>query len=134
MIKIEKDLLIEDIKNRLAFFGYTILDSDALALNFVIDKVENKIKNECSITEIPDGLYQVEIDRICGEFLFAKKQSGQLTEYDFDLIEKQIQDGDTTVTYAIEAGQTPEQRFDKLVKALMDSGKGEFASFRRLKW
>lgn len=134
MIKIEKDLLIEDIKNRLEFFGYTLLDSDSLALDFVIDKVENKIKNECNITEIPDGLYQVEIDRICGEFLFAKKQSGQLTEYDFDLIEKQIQDGDTTVTYAVEAGQTPEQRFDKLVKSLQDTGKGEFASFRRLRW
>jgi hypothetical protein len=134
MVKIQKDLLKEDIKNRLEFFGYTLLDSDSLALGFTIDKVENKIKNECSITEIPDGLYQVEIDRICGEFLFAKKQSGQLTEYDFELIEKQIQDGDTTVTYAIEAGQTPEQRFDKLIKNLMDCGKGEFASFRRLKW
>jgi len=134
VIKIEKDLLKEDIKNRLAFFGYTLLDSDSLALGFTIDKVENKIKNECSITEIPDGLYQVEIDRICGEFLFAKKQSGQLTEYDFDLIEKQIQDGDTSVTYAVEAGQTPEQRFDKLVRSLMDTGKGEFASFRRLRW
>jgi hypothetical protein len=134
MVKIQKDLLKEDIKNRLEFFGYTLLDSDSLALGFTIDKVENKIKNECSITEIPDGLYQVEIDRICGEFLFAKKQSGQLTEYDFDLTEKQIQDGDTTVTYAIEAGQTPEQRFDKLIKNLMDCGKGEFASFRRLKW
>ncbi len=127
-------LLIDDIKNRLASFGYTLLDTDNFALDFVIDKVENKIKNECNITEIPDGLYQVEIDRICGEFLFAKKQSGQLTEYDFDMIEKQIQDGDTTVTYAIEAGQTPEQRFDKLVKSLMDTGKGEFASFRRLRW
>lgn len=134
MIKIEKDLLIEDIKNRLASFGYTLLDTDSFALEFVIDKVENKIKNECNITEIPDGLYQVEIDRICGEFLFAKKQSGQLTEYDFDLIEKQIQDGDTSVTYAVEAGQTPEQRFDKLVRSLMDTGKGEFASFRRLRW
>jgi len=134
MIKIEKDLLIEDIKNRLASFGYTLLDTDNFALEFVIDKVGNKIKNECNITEIPDGLYQVEIDRICGEFLFAKKQSGQLTEYDFDLIEKQIQDGDTTVTYAVEAGQTPEQRFDKLVRSLMDTGKGEFASFRRLRW
>jgi len=134
VIKIEKDLLIEDIKNRLASFGYTLLDTDNFALEFVIDKVENKIKNECNITEIPDGLNQVEIDRICGEFLFAKKQSGQLTEYDFDLIEKQIQDGDTTVTYAVEAGQTPEQRFDKLVKSLMDTGKGEFASFRRLRW
>lgn len=134
MIKIEKDLLIEDIKNRLASFGYTLLDTDSFALEFVIDKVENKIKNECNITEIPDGLYQVEIDRICGEFLFAKKQSGQLTEYDFDFIEKQIQDGDTSVTYAVEAGQTPEQRFDKLVRSLMDTGKGEFASFRRLRW
>ena len=133
-MKTERELFIEDIKNRLKFFGYTLLESDSLALKFVIDKVENKIKNECSITEIPDGLYQVEIDRICGEFLFAKKQSGQLTEYDFDLIEKQIQDGDTSVTYAVEAGQTPEQRFDKLVKSLMDTGKGEFASFRRLRW
>lgn len=126
--------IMEDIKNRLKFLGYKLIDTDSLTIKFAIDKVENKIKNECSITEIPDGLYQVEIDRICGEFLFAKKQSGQLIEYNFELIEKQIQDGDTTVTYAIEAGQTPEQRFDKLIKNLMDCGKGEFASFRRLKW
>ncbi|MCR1953797.1 hypothetical protein NSA24_02975 [Clostridioides mangenotii] len=126
--------IMEDIKNRLKFLGYKLIDTDSLTIKFAIDKVENKIKNECNITEIPDGLYQVEIDRICGEFLFAKKQSGQLTEFDFDMIEKQIQDGDTTVTYAIEAGQTPEQRFDKLVKSLTDTGKGEFASFRRLRW
>ena len=47
MIKIEKDLLIEDIKNRLASFGYTLLDTDNFALDFVIDKVENKKKSIC---------------------------------------------------------------------------------------
>ncbi|WP_024622139.1 hypothetical protein [Metaclostridioides mangenotii] len=110
--------IMEDIKNRLKFLGYKLIDTDSLTIKFAKDKVENKIKNECSITEIPDGLYQVEIDRICGEFLFAKKQSGQLTEYDFELIEKQIQDGDTTVTYAVEAGQTPEQRLINYLKIL----------------
>ena len=134
MIKIKKDLLKEDIKNRLKMIGYEWKKEDEIVINLVIDKVESSIKTRCSIDEIPSELEQIIVDRICGDFLFAKKQSGQLTEYDFELIEKQIQDGDTTVTYAIEAGQTPEQRFDKLIKNLMDSGKGEFASFRRLKW
>lgn len=128
------DKLKEDIKNRLESFGYTLQEADGFALGFVINTVEKSIKSCCNREDIPDELYEIEIDRICGEFLFEKKQSGQLTEFDFELIEKQIQDGDTTVTYAVEAGQTPEQRFDKLVRSLMDTGKGEFASFRRLKW
>jgi hypothetical protein len=134
MIKIEKDLLKEDIKNRLEFFGYTLLDSDSLALGFTIDKVENKIKNECSITEIPDGLYQVEIDRICGEFLFAKKQSGQLTEYDFEVEEKSIRIGDTTVDFATNLNMSPEANFERLLKMLMSAGESEFVSYRKLRW
>ncbi|GAA0229567.1 hypothetical protein [Metaclostridioides mangenotii] len=133
MIKIEKDLLLEDIKNRLEFFGYTLLDSDSLALDFVIDKVENSIKNICSITEIPDGLYQVEIDRICGEFLFAKKQSGQLTEYDFEASIKEIKDLDTTVVYAV-GSDSSEKQFDLLIDGLRNCGEGEILSFRRLRW
>lgn len=127
------DKLKEDIKNRLAFFGYTLLDSDTLAMNFVIDKVENKIKNECNITEIPDGLYQVEIDRICGEFLFAKKQSGQLTEYDFEASIKEIKDLDTTVVYAV-GSDSSEKQFDSLIDSLRNYGEREILSFRRLRW
>lgn len=127
-------LLIEDIKNRLESFGYTLQESDDFALTFVINTVEKSIKSFCNREYIPDELYEVEINRICGEFLFEKKQSNQLIEFDFELIEKQIQDGDTTITYALESCQTPEQRFDKLVKSLRESGKNELVSKRCLRW
>jgi len=125
--------IIEDIKNRLASFGYTLLDTDNFALDFVIDKVENKIKNECSITEIPDGLYQVEIDRVCGEFLFAKKQSGQLKDLNFEASIKEIKDLDTTVVYAVDSDSS-EKQFDELIDSLKNCGEKEILSFRRLRW
>lgn len=125
--------IMEDIKNRLKFLGYKLIDTDSLTIKFAIDKVENKIKNECSITEIPDGLYQVEIDRICGEFLFAKKQSGQLKEYDFEASIKEIKDLDTTVVYAV-GSDSSEKQFDLLIDGLRNCGEREILSFRRLRW
>lgn len=125
--------LKEDIKNRLASFGYTLLDTDNWMLDFAIDKVENYIKNTCSITEIPDGLYQVEIDRVCGEFLFSLKSTGNLEGFNFEASIKEIKDLDTTVIYAV-GSDSSEKQFDTLVDSLKNCGEKEILSFRRLRW
>lgn len=103
-------------------------------ISFSVQKVENTIKNECNVTSIPDGLFNIAIDMICGEILSAKKQTGQLEDFNFETALKSVQAGDTTVTYAIESSMTPEQRLNNLISYLLNYGRGEFACYRKIKW
>jgi hypothetical protein len=104
---------------------------------FVIDKVANTIKNACNVSNIPEGLYQVAVDMVCGEFLLAKKGSGELQGFEMDLAQavlKQVQEGDTNVTFGVESSLSPEQRLNAAIDYLINYGKNQFVTYRRLKW
>ena len=70
-----------------------------MMVGFTIQKVENHINNSCNTASMPDGLYEVAVERVCGEYLFAKKQSGQLEGFDLDAAVKQVATGDTSVSF-----------------------------------
>jgi len=126
-----------DVGKLLESFGYTMQDGDDWLLGFCIQKVESSIKNECNVSSVPCGLKKVAAQMIVGEFLFAKKGIGQLQglNINIDAAIKQIQEGDTNVTFAFGNGSmTPEQRLDSLIAYLMVSGKSQFVRYRRLKW
>lgn len=124
-----------DVLNRLETLGYTLKETDNWMISFAVQKVEQTIKNECNVTLIPDGLYKVAVDMICGEFLFTLKNSGKLEGFNLEAALKTVQAGDTTVTYATGQGSlTPEQRLDALLSYLMTYGRGEFACYRKIKW
>ena len=129
---------IEKILRRLISFGYTPSEGDSWMITFCMQKVENHIKNSCNISEIPDELEEIEIDRICGEFLFAKKQSGQLNAengFDVEMAIKQVQAGDTNVTFAVgEGSETLETKLNALISYLMNYGEGDFVCYRQIKW
>lgn len=132
------EAFITKVLNRLQSFGYIPAESDAWIIAFCIDKVDNQIMNSCNIYKIPDKLVEVEIDRICGEFLFSKKQSGQLTAkngFDIEMAVKQVQAGDTNVQFALGEGQeTLETKLNSLISHLINSGENELVCFRQLKW
>lgn len=132
------DKFIEQILNRLLSLGYKPSEADSWMITFCIQKVENHIKNSCNISEIPDELKEIEIDRICGEFLFSKKQSGQLnTEngFDVEMAIKQVQAGDTNVTFAVgEGSETLETKLNALISYLLNYGEGDFVCYRQIKW
>lgn len=126
---------IDQVIKRLESFGYTVVESDAWAIAFAIMKVENHIKNSCNTALIPDGLTIIAVDMVCGEFLFAKKQSGTLIGFDLEAAVKQVQAGDTNVTFALGDGSySPEQRLDSLLSFLMSRGEGDFTCYRKIKW
>lgn len=129
---------IEQILQRLVSFGYTPSEEDSWMITFCMQKVENHIKNSCNISEIPDELKEIEIDRICGEFLFSKKQSGQLNAdngFDIEMAIKQVQAGDTDVTFAVgEGSETLETKLNALISYLMNYGEGDFVCYRQIKW
>ncbi|EQE87359.1 hypothetical protein QCW_1227 [Clostridioides difficile CD69] len=136
-MKIMENNLIDDIEKRLESFGYILKDGDKWLIGFVREKIENIIKLDCNIKTMPIELKEIEVDMIVGEFLFTKKNMGQLDieSLNFEAVEKSISEGDTKVDFAIGSGsQTPEQRFDTLVNYLLTYGKNKILTFRCLRW
>ena len=127
-------MLADDIKARLETFGYVCTGNDDWLIDFTTLKIENDIKTQCNTDIIPEELYQTKVDMIVGEFLFAKKNMGQLPELDLAAAVKSIQEGDTNITFAFGSGSsTPEQRFDAIISGLRTPSV-DFAAFRCIKW
>lgn len=129
-----KEPFVKAVLERLVSFGYQLKEEDDMVVCFAMGKVENHIKNSCNTTSVPDGLFHVAVDMVCGEFLFTKKQTGKLELADIDLngAITQIHEGDTTVQFA--SGSSDEDRLNQFIDYLLHNGEGDFVCYRRLKW
>jgi hypothetical protein len=135
-------IMLEDVTLRLKNLGYTTTDEDVWILQFIINKVEKDLIAECGVYDaaseklvIPDGLYYVAVDKVTGEFMSEKKSIGGLTDFNISAAVKSVQEGDTTVTFAVGSGdKTPEQRLDDLITYLKTNGDRSIASYRVFQW
>jgi hypothetical protein len=120
---------------RLKQLGYTATDDDIDQIDFELQKTLNYVMNFCNITTIPEILDPRIIDRVCSDFLYYKKNSGNLEGFNYDAVIKQINEGDTTISYAVGQGEdTPENRFDTFVKSLERGFDKWCTPHRRLRW
>lgn len=129
--------MLQDVILRLKSFGYEFDENDTYTLNFIIQKTENLIKDTCGAEEIPERLRCAEVDMVTAEFLEEKKatEPESLTSINLEAAVKSIQEGDTTVTYAVDAGTlTPERRFDMVIDMLKNSGRAVFSAHRCVVW
>ena len=128
----------ETIIKRLASLGYTFNDvSDSWVLGFLFDKVTNSIKDSINRPEIPEALYQVFVDMVAGEFLLMKKSTGGLDGFEVDteaVAVKSIQQGDTSVSFAVDKTMSAEERLNAVINYLLNYGKPQFLRHRRLVW
>lgn len=122
------------VLNRLSSFGYEVTSSDDWLIAFCIQKVNTHINNTCNTLSVPDGLFYVAVDRVCGEFLSSLKNTGKLVLEDLDLdgAITQIKEGDTTVNFA--TGTSQDELFTAFVKYLQTEGAGDEVCYRKLKW
>lgn len=129
------DININTVKSLLESLGYTLQDNDDWLIDFCTQKVQNDIRNSCNTNDVPEGLLDVAIGITAGEFLLVKKGSGQLQGFEVDLsaVAKQIQEGDTSVSFALDGSKTPEQRLDTLIAYLINK-KETFVNYRCVKW
>jgi len=131
--------MLEDVKTRLKSLGISVSsdpnNQDEILLNFSIDKVTNHINNQTNLSEIPQGLHEIAVDMVVGEFLYAKKSMGALSveTLNFEAIVKQIQEGDTNTVFAIEANSTPEAQFNAFISYLQHN-ETDFVRYRVMLW
>ena len=128
--------MLEKVKERLQSFGYTLQDGDETIISFCISKVEVTIKNDCNVSEIPEGLVYIAVNMAVAEFLSAKKTFSpeSISGLDLNFAIKQIQTGDTNTVFATEGSQTAEQRLDSFISYLLTYGRDQFSCYRRLRW
>lgn len=122
--------MIDDIKQRLASLTYTVVPEDEYNLMFVAEKVENRIKNLCNISEIPDGLKNAYIDMVCAEFLKFKYNTNQLNDDNFSIDDavSSVSLGDANVSFG-----AVENKFDTLLQHL-NRGESELVCYRKIRW
>ena len=124
-----------DVIDRLAQLGYTAVEADGRQIDYELEKITDYTLNYCNITTVPTILEKRLIDRVCSEFLFYKKNSGELEGFNYEPVIKQIKEGDTSISYAVGQGEdTPENRFDNFVKQLERGYDKWIAPYRRLRW
>lgn len=128
------ELFIETVLKRLVSFGLKLKEGDAWAISFCIQKVENHIKNSCNTLNIPNGLFNVAVDRVCGEYLFMLKHLGKLAieGLEFGTITTSIKEGDTQVQFA--SGSSDDERITNFINYLITRGEGELVCYRKIKW
>lgn len=129
-------MTLEDVKARLTQFGYTTDSTDETIINFIMTKIINEVKRDCNISLIPSDLDNIVIDMIVGEFLLNKKSISP-ANFIIDLSSaiKQVEEGDTTITFAIGSGDlTPEKRLDNLIEFLINGKREIFNNVRCLSW
>ena len=128
----------ENVISRLKQLGYEVTNEDTDRLDFEIQKILNYVVNYCNFTtvdDIPEILDPRIIDRVCSEFLFYKRNSGTLDGFDYDLVIKEIKEGDTTLKYATgQDGDTAESRFDSFVKQMERGFDKWITPHRKLRW
>ena len=122
------------VLKRLDSFGFETTENDAFIVGFSVQKVENSIKNDCNVSEIPEGLMNIAVDMVCGEVLSVKYRAGQLelSSLDLDGAIASVTVGGATV--ALDNNTSDVGRFETLISLLASYGRGEFACYRTIKW
>ena len=131
-------ITLEDIKKRLESFGYSAVSENEAALAFALKKASDICKNDCNVSEVPEGLKSIVTDMAVGEFLLALKTFNPLSlssiGLSFEYVVKELSEGDTRISFATDGNKSDEQKLDIMIDMLINGRKSEFACYRRLRW
>lgn len=125
----------EKLNELLEALELTELENDPLTA-YVLSSVTERLLNETNLSELPEGLACLGAELALGELLRLKKSMGALAieGLNLDAAVKQLQEGDTNITFAVEATASPEQRLEALIARLTVNRMREVIRYRRVVW
>ncbi len=130
------DKLLLAARERLNFFGYVFKDGDEALLSLAVKRAESGVLNDLGRSDIPEGAIPATADMAAGEFLRAKRtfSPADIAVLAGSPAVKQISLGDTQTSFAVNAEDSPEVRFDRFISYLLEHGKGELSCYRKIRW
>lgn len=111
---------------RLSELGCEVGAGDLALIETCSKRVAQRIKNFTNLSEIPEGLSEVFVERVCGEVLLSKLQAG---ETDCGLLGvKSVTEGDVSVAFS--------GGFDarELIGRMTEYGGEELCCYRKIRW
>lgn len=122
-----EDKIIENLRS----MGCEYVEEHYSLIKFCIDKVVTDLNSRCHTKELPKGLEESAIDRVCGEFLYTLKSAGKLEEFDLEQGVSSVKVGDTSVNFS---GTSPDAAFNNLIGTLRNSGEELIKCFRKVQF
>ena len=131
-IVVDKVKIIEDLKNMLLGYNYTLQDDDKL-FDIILPKNLQNLKNILNRKEVPDELYYVFLCRCVGEYLNTKYSTNTLNidTLNFEPMLASLTEGGVSMSFN---GNTNQETFSKVVQRLMDYGDQEIYRYRFVGW
>ena len=127
--------LWNDILIKLEFFCYEATEKDVEMLAQCLTKVENKIKLNCNLSEVPYGTIDLEVaDAVIGEFLGLKKALNQLDISSIDLgtALSSVSMGNTSVSF--NPSDSDSAKLDSVITTMKSSLERIYPCLRTVKW
>lgn len=127
-------IFTEDVVKRLVSFGYEPTEGDAWMIAYSTKGSVNHVLNEINHTTVPEGLFEMVVDMICGEVLNAKHLTGQLdlAHLDLDGIIQTVSEGDTSVTFSTDGSD--EMKLKELLSWLIQGKGSDLICYRKMRW
>lgn len=131
-IVVDKVKIIEDLKNMLLGYNYTLQDNDKL-FDIILPKNLQNLKNILNRKEVPDELYYVFLCRCVGEYLNTKYSTNTLNidTLNFEPMLASLTEGGVSMSFK---GNTNQETFSNVVQRLMDYGDQEIYRYRFVGW
>jgi len=124
--------MTERLKARLGELRLIPPVEDEALLRTLLDRAEAWMLAEVGQVELPEALEAAVVERAAGEYLFFRKSVGRLTEWEGEALVRQMSQGDTSVTYAVEFGQM--SPVEGLIAKLMTPPEALLRQWRRFRW
>lgn len=122
--------IMQEAARQLESYG---ISADGTALAFAVGRVEEKIRNFCNITEVPEGLFHTAVNMVCGEYLQQMHLLRQLDPEVFpaEAAVKSISEGDVSISFMDNA--SAEDKLAVFIEKLKSS-ESDLLAYRRLAW
>ena len=128
----DKEKIIQDLKNMLLGYNYTLQDDDKL-FDIILPKNLQNLKNILNRKEVPDELYYVFLCRGVGDYLNVKYSTNTLNidTLSCEPMLASLTEGGVSMSFK---GNTNQETFSNVVQRLMDYGNKEIYRYRFVGW
>ena len=117
---------------RLGELGLTLPAEDIPLIEPLLERARLALLARTGQAVLPEELEATVVDMAAGEYLLLRKNAGRLEGFDQSYAIRQMSQGDTSISYAVEGGVL--SPFEALIAELRTPPEALVQKWRRMRW